>query len=183
MAGPTVEHGSNDPSGAGASLPRSGRGAIFRHWQFPPDDSHGHQHPPVPEEQPADVDVRVECIDGKFHAVDSSDMAFKTAAAHGLREALTAAGTVVLEPVSAVTVTVPAALQGEVLGDLSSRRGRITGTSALADGRSAITALVPEAELGRYVLDLRSLTGGRGEFAATHDHYEPLPENAPVPTR
>ncbi|OIQ82680.1 elongation factor G [mine drainage metagenome] len=129
------------------------------------------------------VDVRVECIDGKFHAVDSSDMAFKTAAAHGLREALTAAGTVVLEPVSAVTVTVPAALQGEVLGDLSSRRGRITGTSALADGRSAISALVPEAELGRYVLDLRSLTGGRGEFAATHDHYEPLPENVPVPTR
>ncbi|MCR6492875.1 elongation factor G [Cellulomonas sp. P24] len=129
------------------------------------------------------VDVRVECIDGKFHAVDSSDMAFKTAAAHGLREALTAAGTVVLEPVSAVTVTVPATLQGEVLGDLSSRRGRITGTSSLPDGRSAITALVPESELSRYVLDLRSLTGGRGEFAAAHDHYEPLPDTSTLPTR
>jgi elongation factor G len=127
------------------------------------------------------VDVQVECVDGKFHAVDSSDMAFRTAAAHGLREALTAAGTVVLEPVSTVKVTVPMALQGDVLGDLSARRGRITGTDTMSDGRSEITALVPEAELARYVLDLRSLTGGRGDFAARHDHYEPLPDNVAPP--
>ncbi|NMR20204.1 elongation factor G [Cellulomonas fimi] len=123
------------------------------------------------------VDVRVECYDGKYHSVDSSDMAFRTAAAHGLREALQAAGTSVLEPVSRVTVTVPGESQGDVLGDLSTRRGRILHTSALDDGRQVITAMVPEAEIVRYVLDLRSLTGGRGTFEAVHDHYDVLPDH------
>ena len=115
------------------------------------------------------VDVEVECFDGKAHSVDSSDMAFRNAAAHGVREALAAAGTLVLEPVSLVTVVVPTDLQGDVLGDLSGRRGRIVGTTASAT-HSEIQAMVPEAELSRYVLDLRSLTGGRGTFTATHDH-------------
>ncbi|WP_407345731.1 elongation factor G [Pengzhenrongella phosphoraccumulans] len=122
------------------------------------------------------VDVRVECYEGKYHSVDSSDMAFRNAAAHGLREALKQAGTVVLEPISRLTVTVPAELQGDVLGDLSTRRGRISSTTVLDDGRQAIVAMVPEAELTRYVLDLRSLTGGRGSFEAVHDHYDILPE-------
>jgi elongation factor G len=121
------------------------------------------------------VDVRVELYDGKYHSVDSSDMAFRTAAAHGLREALAAAGTVILEPVSEVTVTMPAAYQGDVLGDLSSRRARISATSALDDGRHEIRALVPEAELAHYVLDLRSLTGGRGSFTAVHHHDYAVP--------
>lgn len=121
------------------------------------------------------VDVTVECYDGKYHSVDSSDMAFRTAAAHGLREALTKAGTVVLEPVSLITVTVPGHLQGDVMGDLSARRGRIAGTTAMPDGRHEIQALVPESELQRYVLDLRSLTGGRGTFVAEHDHYDVVP--------
>ena len=121
------------------------------------------------------VDVRVEAYDGKYHAVDSSDMAFRTAAAHGLREAMAKAGTVVLEPVSLVTVVVPAALQGDVMGDLSARRGRIAGTEALDNGRHQIQAMVPEAEIARYVLDLRSLTGGRGTFTAEHDHYDVMP--------
>ncbi|QTE29577.1 elongation factor G [Pengzhenrongella sicca] len=121
------------------------------------------------------VDVRVEVYDGKYHSVDSSDMAFRTAGAHGLREALRTAGTVVLEPVASLTVTVPVGFQGDVLGDLSARRGRILSTSATADGRQVIEAMVPEAELTRYVLELRSLTGGRGEFAATPHHYAALP--------
>lgn len=123
------------------------------------------------------VDVRVEAYDGKYHAVDSSDMAFRTAAAHGLREAMAKAGTVVLEPVSLVTVVVPAALQGDVMGDLSARRGRIAGTEALDNGRHQIQAMVPEAEIARYVLDLRSLTGGRGTFTAEHDHYDVMPSH------
>lgn len=123
------------------------------------------------------VDVRVELYDGKYHSVDSSDMAFRTAAAHGLREALTSAGTQVLEPVSLVTVTVPNELQGDVLSDLSGRRGRISGSDVLPDGRSVIQAMVPEAELARYVLDLRSLTGGRGSFTAVHDHYDVVPSH------
>lgn len=121
------------------------------------------------------VDLRVEVTDGKYHSVDSSDMAFRTAAGHGLREALATAGSVVLEPVSAVTVTVPGASQGDVLGDLSARRGRIVATTALDDGRHEIRALVPEAELARYVLELRSLTGGRGQFVAEHDHDDVVP--------
>lgn len=121
------------------------------------------------------VDVQVECFDGKYHPVDSSEMAFRTAAAAGLREALAQAGPVVLEPVSRVSVVVPDAYQGEVFSDLTTRRGRVTTATALPDGRQQVEALVPEAELRRYVLDLRSLTGGRGTFTAEHDHYEVLP--------
>jgi len=123
------------------------------------------------------VDLRVECYDGKYHSVDSSDMAFRAAGAHGLREALHKVGTVVLEPVALLTVTVPAGHQGDVLGDLSARRGRISSTTPGADGRQTIQAMVPEAELARYVLDLRSLTGGRGVFEAVHHHYDILPAN------
>jgi len=123
------------------------------------------------------VDVKVECYDGKYHPVDSSEMAFRTAASMGLREAMAKAGPVVLEPVSLITVQVPSTLQGDVMGDLSSRRGRIAGTTALPDGSSEIQAMVPEAEVQRYVLDLRSLTGGRGTFTAVHDHYDVLPSH------
>ncbi len=123
------------------------------------------------------VDVRVEVVDGKAHSVDSSDMAFRTAASIGLKEALAAAGTVVLEPVSRVRVTVPSAVQGDVMSDLSSRRGRITDTAPGADGEVVVEATVPEAELARYVLDLRSLTGGRGDLTVAPDHYEPCPEH------
>ncbi|MBA3605958.1 MAG: elongation factor G [Acidimicrobiia bacterium] len=121
------------------------------------------------------VDVRVECYDGKYHSVDSSDMAFRTAAALGLKEALHKAGPVVLEPVAVVTVRVPTASQGDVLGDLNARRGRVSGTNVLDDGRHEIIAMVPAAEIQRYALDLRSMTGGRGTFEAEHDHYDVLP--------
>jgi elongation factor G len=123
------------------------------------------------------VDVRVECYDGKYHSVDSSDMAFRTAAAHGLREALEKAGATVLEPVSEVTVTVPEASQGDILGDLNSRRGRVLGTTSLGDGTTEIVAHVPSAELARYAVELRSMTGGRGSYVASHDHYDVLPSH------
>ena len=93
------------------------------------------------------VDVRVECYDGKYHSVDSSEMAFRTAAAHGLREAMQKAGAVVLEPISLLTVTVPPGYQGDVLGDSNSRRGRVNGTTVLADGSHEIQAMVPAAEI------------------------------------
>ncbi len=123
------------------------------------------------------VDLRVECYDGKYHSVDSSDMAFRTASALGLKEALHRANPVVLEPVSQVTVTVPDGSQGDVLGDLNARRGRINGSTALPDGRHEIKAMVPTSEIQRYVLELRSMTGGRGVFSATHDHYDVLPSH------
>jgi elongation factor G len=123
------------------------------------------------------VDVRVECYDGKYHSVDSSDMAFRSAAAHGLKEALQKAGSAVLEPISVLTVTVPEGYQGEVLGDLNARRGRVSGTSVVDDGAHQIVALVPASEIQRYAVELRSMTGGRGTFVAAHDHYDILPSH------
>ncbi|MCD2441142.1 elongation factor G [Agromyces sp. SYSU K20354] len=124
------------------------------------------------------VDVRVELYDGKSHSVDSSEMAFRTAASIGVKAALAEAGTVMLEPVSIVTVTVPAELQGTVLTDLSGRRGRVSATETADDGRARVVASVPEAELARYVLDLRSMTGGQAELTITPDRYMKVPNGA-----
>ncbi len=121
------------------------------------------------------VDVAVECHDGKYHSVDSSDMAFKTAAAMGFRDAMAAAGVVVLEPVSLLSVVVPGGYQGDVMGDITSRRGRVQGTNAVGHGEQEIEALVPASELQHYAIDLRSITGGRGTFTMQHDHYDVLP--------
>lgn len=123
------------------------------------------------------VDVRVECHDGRAHSVDSSEMAFRAAAANGVSEALRGAGPAVLEPISALTVTVPDGYQGDVLGDLNARRGRVSGTTLDERGRHQIDALVPASEMARYAIELRSMTGGRGTFRSLHDHYELLPDH------
>jgi elongation factor G len=123
------------------------------------------------------VDIRVELYDGKFHAVDSSEMSFKTAGALAFREAMAKAEPVVLEPVSHLEVEVPDALLGDVMGDLNSRRGRVLGSESNGDGSCVVIAEVPTAELRRYAIDLRSLTGGRGAFHVHHDHYDPMPPN------
>ncbi|HEY8546625.1 MAG TPA: elongation factor G [Acidimicrobiales bacterium] len=121
------------------------------------------------------VDVRVRLIDGKEHSVDSSEMAFKVAGRLAFRAAMEKAGPVILEPISRLEVTVPTDLQGDVMGDLNARRGRVQGSEADGAGESTITALVPTSEIQRYAIDLRSLTGGRGRFRAEHDHYDVLP--------
>lgn len=121
------------------------------------------------------VDVEVEVHDGKAHAVDSSDMAFRTATAAGVRAALASAGTVLLEPTVRVTVVVPPEAQGDVLGDLSGRRGHISASSTTDDGRVRIEAVVPESEVVRYALDLRALAGGRGEVVLAPGGYEVRP--------
>jgi elongation factor G len=123
------------------------------------------------------VDVAVEVYDGKFHPVDSSEMAFKTAAAQGFKDAMAAAGVVVLEPVSLLTVTVPSTYQGDVMSDVNTRRGRVQGSATNEHGEQVIEALVPTAELGRYSIDLRSMTGGRGQFTTQHHHYDVLPNH------
>ena len=123
------------------------------------------------------VDVRITCFDGKYHSVDSSEMSFKMAGAIGFREAMEKAGPILLEPISRIEISVPAAYQGDVMGDLNSRRGRVQGTEVDADGDSLISASVPTSEIVRYAIDLRSMTGGRGSFHAEHDHYDPLPHN------
>ena len=123
------------------------------------------------------MDVKVTLFDGKYHSVDSSEMSFKMAGSLGFREAMQKAGPVILEPISRLEVTVPNAYQGDVMGDLNSRRGRVQGTESGNDGESIVTALVPTSEILRYSIDLRSMTGGRGRFSAEHDHYDVLPQN------
>jgi elongation factor G len=121
------------------------------------------------------VDIRVTCFDGKFHSVDSSEMSFKTAARIGLRAALDQAQPVVLEPISLLEVTAPVDVQGEVMGDLNSRRARVQGTEVGDEGEQVIIAQVPTTEITTYAIDLRSMTSGRGRFTAKHDHYDVLP--------
>ncbi|MDA8365664.1 MAG: elongation factor G [Actinomycetota bacterium] len=121
------------------------------------------------------VDVSVACVDGKHHPVDSSEQSFAQAGALAFKAAFAEAQPVLLEPISMVEVTVPAELQGDVLGDLSARRGRVLGTDVDERGRQVVRAHVPTAELARYAVDLRAITGGRGRFRAEHARYEPVP--------
>src|SRR5437660_6550135 len=123
------------------------------------------------------VDVRVTLYDGKYHTVDSSEMSFKMAGSLGFKEAMAKAGPVLLEPISLLEVTVPLASQGDVMGDLNARRGRVQGTESAGVDEQTITALVPTSEILRYAIDLRSLTGGRGRFTVRHDHYDLLPSH------
>ncbi len=123
------------------------------------------------------VDIRVTLVDGKFHPVDSSDMAFQIAGSLGLKEAVEAAGVILLEPIVQLEVIVPEAFTGDVMGDLNSKRGKIAGMEQLGGGKQRIRGLVPQAEVARYVIDLRSMTGGRGAFSMNFSHYEELPSN------
>ena len=121
------------------------------------------------------VDVEVTVDDGKYHAVDSSEMAFRLAARAGFREAFDSARPIVLEPVSRVAITVPTHYQGDVMGDIASRRGAVQGTSTNADGTQTIHADVPTSEIMRYAIDLRSITQGWGRFTAEMARYQELP--------
>ena len=121
------------------------------------------------------VDVKVTCYDGKYHSVDSSEMSFKMAGSLGFKEAMAKATPILLEPISEIVVTAPEANQGDIMGDLNSKRGRIQGSAAIGNGEVEIVALVPTSEVLRYAIDLRSMTGGRGRFTMQHSHYDPVP--------
>ncbi len=122
------------------------------------------------------VDLRAVCYDGKHHSVDSSEMSFKVAGSLALKSAIEQVGCAVLEPVSDIRVEVPDSHQGDVLGDLSSRRGQVLGTEpGEIAGTSVIRAHVPTSEILDYVINLRSMTGGTGTFEAVHHDYQPLP--------
>jgi elongation factor G len=121
------------------------------------------------------VDIRVTLFDGKAHSVDSSDMAFQKAGRAGLRDAAEKAGVHLLEPVDEMSVLVPDGYVGAVMSDLSSRRGRVLGTEPIAGGRTLVKAEVPELEIIRYAIDLRSMSQGTGSFTRSYLRYEPLP--------
>jgi elongation factor G len=123
------------------------------------------------------VDFKVTLVDGKAHSVDSSDAAFQVAGALALREAAKAANVALLEPVQTVSVTVPDEYVGAVMSDLSGRRGRVTGTESIGGERSVVNAEVPEIELLRYAVDLRSITAGTGRFTRRYLRHDPMPEH------
>ena len=120
------------------------------------------------------VDVGVALVDGKEHPVDSSEMAFKMAARGALKDAMKKAKPTLLEPVMSLKVFIEEQYLGDVLSDLSSRRGRVQGQSQLGGGIVEIDAQVPQAELLKYSIDLRSITSGTGGFEMEFDHYDPI---------
>jgi elongation factor G len=121
--------------------------------------------------------VRVRLFDGSYHSVDSSEMAFKMAGSIAMKEAMSAASPVLLEPIMLVTVSTPEDHVGDVMGDLSSRRGRPLGTEAGAGGMTEVKAEVPMAEMLTYAPDLRALTGGQGEYTMEFARYEEVPSH------
>jgi elongation factor G len=123
------------------------------------------------------VDIRVTLVGGKAHSVDSSDAAFQTAGALALKEAAASAGVAMLEPVDDVRITVDDEYVGAIMGDLSSRRGRVTGTNVVGGGRTEISAEVPAIELTRYATDLRSLAHGTGVLTRSYLQHAPMPQH------
>ncbi len=134
------------------------------------------------------VDVLVTLVDGKSHSVDSSDAAFQTAGALAVKDAASAAKPVLLEPLAAVEITVPDSHVGAVLSDLSGRRGRVTGTepdpsAPVGMERTVVRAEVPDAELVRYTITLRSLTAGTGRFTRTYARHDVVPASVAASLR
>jgi elongation factor G len=123
------------------------------------------------------VDIRVTLVDGKAHSVDSSDMAFQTAGALALKEAAKATQVNLLEPVDELAVMVSDEYVGAIMSDLSTRRGRVTGTEPVGTGRTVVRAEVPQIEITRYAVDLRSLSHGTGTFSRKYIGHEPMPSH------
>ena len=121
------------------------------------------------------VDIRVTCFDGSYHDVDSNEMAFKIAGSMGLKEGAAKAKPVLLEPIMAVEVVAPEEYLGEVMGDLSSRRGRVSGMESRG-GAQVVNAHVPLSSMFGYSTDLRSSTQGRATYTMTFDHYDQVPK-------
>jgi elongation factor G len=121
------------------------------------------------------IDFKATLYDGSFHTVDSNDLSFQIAASMALKKGVMDCKPVLQEPIMAVEIRVPERFMGDVNRDLNGRRGRVLGMDVTGDGMQVITAHVPQAELFSYATELRSITGGRGTFTATLDHYEDVP--------
>ena len=124
------------------------------------------------------VNLKATLYDGSYHPVDSNEMAFKLAAILAYKEAMPNAMPTLLEPVGTLKVTVPEIYVGDVMGDLSKRRGRPMGMNPDADGNTVVEAEVPMAEMGSYAIDLRAMTQARGSFTLTFERYEEVPKAA-----
>jgi len=123
------------------------------------------------------VDVKVAVYDGSYHSVDSSEIAFKTAARIGFRAAAEKADMVLLEPIATLEVEVPEDYAGAVMGDISSKRGRILGMEPMDDGGQRVRASIPYAEVVHYSTTLRSITSGTGSYTVKVESYEEVPHD------
>jgi elongation factor G len=123
------------------------------------------------------VDVKIRLVDGSFHEVDSSDMAFKMAASMAFKEGIHKAGPILQEPIMKVEVVTPEEFLGEIMGQLNARRGNIIGTEVRPGNTQMVTAMVPLAEMFGYTTDLRSATQGRATYTMTFHHYEQVPKS------
>lgn len=121
------------------------------------------------------VDIRVTLLDGSYHPVDSSEMAFKMAASIAFKKAMEKCKPVLLEPIYNLNVVCADSMMGDVIGDLNTKRGRILGMQSIEEGMSVVTAQVPYAEISEYAVDLRAMTQGLGTFEMKFDHYEDVP--------
>ena len=123
------------------------------------------------------VRLKATLVDGSYHPVDSSEMAFKVAASLAYKKGVAEADPVLLEPIQTVKVYVPDKYMGDVMGDLNKRRGRVLGMNPTDDGNQEIVAEVPAAEMCKYATDLRSMTQARGSFDSEFVRYEEVPSN------
>jgi elongation factor G len=121
------------------------------------------------------VDIRATLVDGSFHPVDSSEIAFKIAGGLAFREGARDAEPLILEPVAEVEITAPETQTGDIISDLNTKRGRVLGMEPAGDGMQTIRAEAPQAEMARYAVDLRSITRGRGRFRSEFSRYEEVP--------
>ncbi len=121
------------------------------------------------------VDIKCTCYDGSYHDVDSSEQAFKMAGILAFNSVAQKAGPVILEPMVTVSVVVPEGMMGDVMSDMSGKRGRIVGTESIGRGRTCVKATAPLSEMVRYAIDLRSIARGRGTFEMEPSHYEEVP--------
>jgi elongation factor G len=121
------------------------------------------------------VDISAQLVDGAYHDVDSSALAFEIASRAAFKEGVSKAGPILLEPVMRVEVVTPEEYMGDIIGDLNSRRGQITGMEPRGNGQ-VVSAMVPLATMFGYVNTLRSLSQGRAQFTMHFDHYEPVPQ-------
>nr|MDQ3879056.1 elongation factor G [Actinomycetota bacterium] len=123
------------------------------------------------------IDIKVQLVDGKYHSVDSSDMAFQLAGSQGIKEAAEKAGVTLLEPIWSLEVLVPEEFTGDIMGDLQKRRGIPEGIDTVGANRQIVKAKVPFGEVTHYATDLRSMTGGKGTFSWTFSHYQEVPHD------
>lgn len=120
-------------------------------------------------------DIKVTVYDGKHHAVDSKEVAFITAGKRALLDAMAKAHPILLEPIVNIQITAPESCMGDIAGDLSGKRGQVSGTDSLPGGSMIVSGKVPLSELSSYQNRLKSVTGGQGSYAIEFSHYDPVP--------